>query len=199
MSPTVEEAMSEQPPTPVYTQAEAYAPMEAAVADTVAALPDFPGFERRIWAKTPCSRNGLEVPGYTNIEIEYRFTQEQSQLPLVRERYVEVLREHWTALGYRIIADRTLQARDRTDREIIAFRPEDRFKLWYSAAHYTVLRVRSGCVPVSDLSEIAYVPPSGGITPGGRGDKVQRYFPNGIPAAEAVNPFESPDSYEDSL
>ncbi|MFG3341729.1 hypothetical protein [Glycomyces sp. NPDC048151] len=199
MSPTLEEAMSEQPPTPAYTQAEAYAPMEAAVADIVAVLPDFPGFERRVWGKTPCSHDGVQDPDYTNVEIEYRFTKEQSQTPLVRERYVDILREHWTALGYRIIADRTLEARDRIDRELIAFRPDDRVKLWYSAAFYTVVRIRSGCVPVSDLGEIEYVPPSGGIVPGGRNDRVQRYFPDGIPSGDAVNPFDSPDSYEDSL
>jgi hypothetical protein len=199
MSPTVEDAMSEQPPAAAYTQAEAYEPMEAAVADTVAALPEFPGFEQRVWAKTPCSHDGVDDPDFTNVEIEYRFSKADSQTPKVREQYLDALRRHWTGLGYRIVADRSLEGRDRTDHDLVVFRPEDRIKIWYAVAYYVVVRVRSGCVPVSDLSEIEYVPPVGGIVPGGRNDLVQRYFPNGIPAAGPVDPFDSPDSYEGSL
>jgi hypothetical protein len=198
MSPTVEDAMSEQPPAPAYTQAEAYAPMEAAVADLVAALLGFPGFERRLWAKTPCSHDGTDDPRYTNVEIEYRFSQEDSRRSEVREHYADVLRDHWAGLGYEIIADRSIAARDRTDRDLIAFRPADRVKLWYSVAYYVSIRIRSGCVPVSDLSEIAYVPPVGGIVPGGVKDQVGRYFPDGIPV-EPTDPFDSPDSYDDAL
>jgi hypothetical protein len=198
MSPTVEDAMSEQPPAAAYTQAEAYAPMEAAVADLVAALPGFPGFERRLWAKTPCSHDGLDDPRYTNVEIEYRFSQEDSRRAEVREHYTDILRDHWAGLGYEIIADRSLPARDRHDHDLIAFRPADRVKLWYSVAYYVSVRIRSGCVPVSDLSEIAYVPPVGGIVPGGVKDQVGRYFPDGIPV-EPTDPFESPDSYDDAL
>lgn len=199
MSPTTEDAMTDQPPPSVYTQAEAYAPMEAAVADLVGALPDFPGFEKRVWAKNPCGHNGVDDPRYTNVEIEYRFSKTDSQNPLVRERYVDVLREYFTSLGYPIVADQESEARDRTDRDLIAFRPSDEVRIWYSVAYYTAVRVRSGCVPVSDLSEIEYVPPTGGIVPGGRKDLVGKYFPDGIPVADAVNPFESPESYEDSL
>ncbi|MEU6857932.1 hypothetical protein AB0B28_03505 [Glycomyces sp. NPDC046736] len=191
--------MNEQPPASAYTQATAYAPMEAAVADLVEALPEFPGFERRVWAKTPCSRGGVDDPRYTNVEIEYRFSKEDSQTAKVREQYIDALREHWLGLGLRIVADRPLESRDRTDHDLVAYRPEDGVKLWYSVAFYASVRVRSGCVPVSDLSEIEYVPPTGGILPGGRRDLVSSYFPDGIPEQEAVNPFASPDDFEDQL
>lgn len=186
------------PPETAYTQAEAYAPMEAAAAAAVAALPDFHGFERRLWSELPCTHHGVQVPGYTNVEIEYRFSLHDSGTALVRETYVAALREHWRSLGYAITSDKTTQLPDRVDRSLFA-RRGDGIGFWYWVAGYTVLRIQSGPVPVSDPSEIPYVPPTGGVPPGGRNDKVGKYFPDGIPAAEAVNPFDSPDSYEDSL
>jgi hypothetical protein len=193
------DTMEAAPPEAVYTQAEAYAPMEAAAAEAVASLADFPGFEQRSWGEMPCSRNGVDDPAYTKVEIRYRFSLPASASELVRERYVDALREFWTGQGYTITTDDAVEGPERTDRNLVAVR-EDGISLWYAVGGYVGLFIGSGCVPVSDTSEIEYLPPTGGIEPGGKGDNVGEYFPDGIPAAhEAVDPFESPEHYEDQL
>ncbi|MCH7232511.1 hypothetical protein L0U85_16855 [Glycomyces sp. L485] len=191
---------SETPPESEFTQAEAYAPIEDAVSEVVSALPDFPGFEQRFWAELPCSHNGIDVPDYTNIEIEYRFSLKDSETELVREQYVDLLRDHWAARGHEITLDDQTELDDRTDRSLVAQR-DDGIRLWYAVGRYAAVLVQSGCVPVSDEGEIEYIPPAGGIEPGGEGDKVGRYFPDGIPTdrADAVAPFEQPADYEDQL
>jgi hypothetical protein len=200
------------PPESEYTQAEAYAPMEAVAAESVGSLSDFPGFEQRLWAEMPCSHNGIDDPDYTNIEIRYKFSLEVSETDQVREDYVDRLREHWTAQGYEIVRDEESTYGDRLDRNLVV-RTEDGITLWYGVAGYVALMIQSGCVPVSDPSEIEYVPPTGGIEPGGEGDDVSRYFPDGIPtdqaaavdpfadtqAAAGPEPFDSPGSYENLL
>lgn len=193
------EDMEAAPPESVYTQAEAYAPMEAAAAETVAALEGFPGFEKRSWAEMPCSHNGVDDPDYTKIEIRYLFTLPDSGTDLVREQFVQALRDHWTALGYRITTDDSVEGAERTDRNLVAVR-EDGISLWYAVGGYVGLFIGSGCVPVSDTADIEYVPPTGGIEPGGPNDLVGDYFPDGIPVThQAVAPFESPESYDEDL
>ncbi|MEU5872436.1 hypothetical protein AB0A73_12870 [Glycomyces sp. NPDC047369] len=200
------------PPESEYTQAEAYAPMEAAAADAVLALPDFPGFDRRIWTELPCSHDGIDDPEYTSIEIDYEFTLEDSESELVRETYAESLRDHWTSLGYEITDEYETERGDRVDRGLVVQR-EDGIVLWYRVVGIVSLTVQSGCVPVSDPSEIEYLPPTGGIEPGSEDDLVGDYFPDGIPTdqAAAVDPFANaqaigalvpftpPGSYEDLL
>lgn len=182
------------PPESVYTQAEAYAPMEDAAADTVAVLPDFPGFMQRNWAELPCSRNGKVNPDYTNIEIRYMMSVEDSREDRVVGQYVELLRDHWTSLGYEITYEKERTYDDGSVSRSIAAKRDDGITLWYSAAGHAALMIQSGCLPASDPSEIEYVPPVGGIEPGGEGDKLSRYFPDGIPAeetsADAIAPFE---------
>jgi hypothetical protein len=193
------DTMEEAPPESAYTQAEAYAPMEAAAADTVASLPDFPGFEQRSWGELPCSHNGIDDPDYTKIEIRYRFSLPASGSDLVREQYVDALREYWTGQGYTITTDDAVEGPERTDRNLVAVR-DDGISLWYAVGGYVGLFIGSGCVPVSDKSEIEYLPPTGGIEPGGKGDNVGEYFPEGIPTThEAVAPFESPDTFDGQL
>ncbi|WP_155830292.1 hypothetical protein [Glycomyces tenuis] len=199
-----------QPPQTEYTQAEAYAPMEAVAAEAVESLTDFPGFEQRSWGEMPCSHNGIDDPDYTNIEIDYSFSLEVSETDQIREDYVEELREYWTAQGYEITRDEESTYDDRLDRNLVV-RTDDGITLWYRVAGYVGLVIQSGCVPVSDLSEIEYVPPIGGIEPGGEGDKLDRYFPDGIPTDQAAAvdpfantqagpaPFDSPGSYDNLL
>ncbi|THV27562.1 hypothetical protein [Glycomyces paridis] len=187
------------PPASEYTQAEAYAPVETAAAEAVAALHDFPGFEQRSWAEMPCSRRGVDDPDYTNIEVRYRFSIADSQTDLVRQQYVDSLREHWIGKGYRIVTDDAVEGTTRTDRNLVAHRA-DGVTLWYNVSGYVGLYIQSGCVPTSDIADIQYIPPTGGIRPGGKGDKVEEYFPGGIPVTQqAVNPFDSPESFEDQL
>jgi hypothetical protein len=201
-----------QPPESEYTQAEAYAPMEAAVAESIAVLPDFPGFGWREWYELPCSHNGVDDPNYTMIEIAYNFSEEDSGSDLVREDYVAAFREYWESQGYEITADRETPLEARVDRSLVAER-EDGISLWYAVGRIAGLIVQSGCVPVSDPSEIEYIPPAGGIEPGSNQDSVERYFPDGVPADQAaaidpftgmqaasqVVPFDSPDSYEGQI
>ncbi|WP_155829799.1 hypothetical protein [Glycomyces tenuis] len=182
--------MSEEPPESEYTQAEAYAPMEQAVVDTIAVLPDFPGFTARSWRELPCSHNGVDDPDYTNIEISYSFGKELSADPKVREDYIDVLREHWAELGYTTRTDEG----DGAGFHDLSVKREDGIALWYKVWDMVGLVVQSGCVPVSDKGEIEYIPPAGGIEPGSDGDIVEEYFPDGIPTEEtsdeAVAPFD---------
>lgn len=181
-------------PESEYTQAEAYEPMEAAVADAVEALSNFPGFGQRSWSELPCSRNGVDDSDYTSIEITYQFSSENSESELVRQGYVDELRDYWTSLGYEITSDESKErASGRIDHDLVAKR-DDGITLWYSVWDISALIIQSGCVPVSDASEIEYIAPSGGIEPGGEGDLVAKdedYFPDGIPTDEAaaVDPF----------
>jgi hypothetical protein len=193
-----------------YTQAEAYAPMEAAVADAIEVLPDFPGFEKRAWAEVPCEHNGQADSGYTDIEIQYWFSSADSGSDLVREQYVDLLRDHWASLGYEKTYEEQSDRADGSVNRDIAVKRDDGITLWYSAAGYTVLTVQSGCVPVSELNEFEYIPPAGGIEPGSDKDRVEKYFPDGIPTDQAAAvdpfatsqaafgpvPFDSPDSYD---
>jgi hypothetical protein len=205
----MEDAM-DSPPETTYTQAEAYAPMEQAALEAVATLPEFPGFERRAWTELPCSHNGSDDQDYTNIEIQYSMTTGNSHLPRVREDYFDSLREYWISLGYEVTYEETDEkAEGRVDRDI-AVKREDGITLWYRVWDGVSLLIQSGCVPVSELSELEYIPPAGGIEPGSDNDGVKKYFPDGIPtdqaavidpfagtqAATGPVPFDSPDSYD---
>lgn len=188
------------PPESEYKQAEVYAPAEAAVADLVNVLPDFPGFANRSWGEIPCSHNGVDDPNYTSVEIRYQFSAEDSATPLVNEEYVNLLREHWTSLGYEIARDDATEGDGGTYRDIKTV-TDNGVSIWYSAAYLATFMVSfGGCVPVSDKGEIEYLPPAGGITPGSDGDRVGNYFPEGIPTShEAVAPFDSPEHFDDQL
>jgi hypothetical protein len=196
---TRKEAM-DTPPESDHTQAEVYAPAEAAVADLVEALPDFPGFEKRSWGELPCTHNGVEDPNYTTVEVRYQFSAEDSATPLVNEQYVDTLRERWTGLGYTITMDTTTEVEAGVYRDLAVI-TDAGVSIWYSAAYLATLMVRfGGCVPVSDKADIEYIAPAGGIEPGGKGDNVGEYFPDGIPAVhEAVAPFDSPEHFDDQL
>lgn len=188
--------MEEEPPESNYTQAEVYAPMEAEVAEIVAALPDFPGFFSRSWSSVGCSHNGQDNYDYINVEINYTFDEGTSQEPLVRQEYVDVLRDYWTENGYDIHHDETTP--DGVDHSIEA-RRDDGINFWYWVTGMVALKVQSGCVPRSDHSEIQYIPPSGGIVPGGPldimnklEDEIQGY-PE-APQEEATSPFTESES-----
>ncbi|WP_335989633.1 hypothetical protein [Glycomyces sp. MUSA5-2] len=201
-----------QPPQSEYTQAEAYAPMETAASEAAAALPGFPGFHRRSWAELPCSHDGIDDPEHTTVEIRYEFSIEDSGTDSVRSEYVDVLRDLWTGQGNEVTEDSQTTRGERLDRELVAVR-DDGINLWYSVTGIVVLFIQSGCVPVSDPSEIEYIPPVGGIEPGSENDLVGDYFPDGIPtdqaaavdpfadaqAIGALVPFTPPESYEDLL
>ncbi|MCD0444380.1 hypothetical protein LO763_12175 [Glycomyces sp. A-F 0318] len=205
--------MEEQPPATDYTQAEAYEPMEQGVADLVEALPDFPGFERRSWNELPCSHGGLDDSDYTSIEIRYTFSEAVSATTQVREDYLDELRTYWSELGLDIHRD---DASGTGKYHSIEARREDGINFYYSVGYQVGLMIQSGCVPRSDVSELTYIPPSGGIVPGSEQDTVahdSHYFPEGVPTDQAAAidpfataqpvsgpvPFDPPASYEGHL
>ncbi|MFG3341730.1 hypothetical protein [Glycomyces sp. NPDC048151] len=172
----------EEPPESIYTQAEAYEAMEAAAAETAGTLPDFPGFEGRLWLDHPCSHDGVEDPDYVSVELEYAFSEADAQTPLVREQYADALLEQWEAAGYEILLDDERVSSERTDRSIIAYDEKRELEYLYRVAYTVTLVVTSGCMPVSEPADFTYVPPLGGVEPGGEHDNVGDFFPDGIPA-----------------
>ncbi|MEU6857933.1 hypothetical protein AB0B28_03510 [Glycomyces sp. NPDC046736] len=174
----------DEPPQSMYTQAEAFVAMEAVAADMVAVLPDFPGFERRLWLDHPCSHDGVEDPDYVSVEIEYTFAEADAATPLVREEYVDLLKDHWVEQGYEVELDHAVEGDERTDRSLVVSSDENQLQITYRVAHKVPIMITSGCVPVSDPGELEYVPPLGGVEPGSKHDLVAEFFPEGIPAAE---------------
>jgi hypothetical protein len=186
--------MGEEPPEATYTEAESFGPMEAEVAEIVAELPDFPGFNSRSWNELPCSHGGIDNAEYVNVEIRYGFDEAESATTTVRETYVSSLRERWTDLGYDIHRD---EASGTGKFYSLEARRDDGINLWYSVATGVSLLVQSGCVPKSDPSEIEYIAPAGGLVPGSEWDTIDIEGVQGVPEApteEAVSPFEESDS-----
>lgn len=186
--------MGEEPPESTYTEAEAFAPMESAATEAVAVLPDFPGFESRSWNELPCSHNGIDNSDYVNIEIRYGFNDADSMTPLVRETYVDSLREYWEIQGYEIHRDEPSGTGKYYSLEA---RREDGINLWYRVSGGVSLLIKSGCVPKSDGSEIQYIPPAGGLAPGSKWDTVDIEGVQGVPegpSEEATSPFEESES-----
>lgn len=141
----------------------------------------------------PCSHDGVDDDEYTAIEVRYRFSIADSATEQVRDQYVATLREHWTDAGYEIATDDEVEGAERTDRNLVAVR-HDGISLWYAVGGYVGLYIGSGCVPVSEAGEIEYIPPTGGVEPGGPGDLVEEYFPDGIPTThEALAPLNPPE------
>jgi hypothetical protein len=187
--------MNEQP-EPKHTQAEAIPVMEAEVAAIIGELPEFPGFSSRSWRETPCYKDGAYTEERVGMEIEYRIVDGNTAESLARVAYVDALRELWTEQGYEITWD---EASPDGEWYNLEARRDDGVKLWYNVAHAVSLMVQSGCVPASDHSEIQYIPPSGGIIPGGPDDimnklkdEIQGYPEE--PQEEAILPFEEAES-----
>lgn len=174
----------DEPPESMYTQAEAYAAMEAEAAATVALLPDFPGFESRAWRDSVCTHDGVEDPDYVSVEVEYVFSEDDARLPLLREDYVEILRKHWATGEYEVTLDDVTPGSDRTDISLLASVEERELSVAYRVGYLVGLRINSGCMPASEIGEFEYIPPLAGVEPGSKHDLVGDFFPEGIPAAE---------------
>jgi hypothetical protein len=177
----VEGPGGEEIPESIYTQPEAFAAMEAVAADMVAALPDFPGFEKRTWLEHPCTRNGIEDFDYASVELEYQFSEADAQTPAVREEYVDLLKEHWVAQGYEVELDDVTEGEGRTDRSLVVYSEEKDLQITYRVAYQVPIMITSGCMPVSEPGDVTYIPPLGGVEPGGEHDRVSEFFPDGIP------------------
>jgi hypothetical protein len=185
-----------EPPERDFDQAGAWEIMEAAAAEAIEDLPDFPGFEVRTIDHLSCSSQGITDPDYVNLELTYEFSPDVSQDPLVRENYVVLLRQKWTEAGYEITTD-SQNGSDPVHYELEAVRP-DGVVYWYNAAGLTWLTIQSGCVKSTGGRE--YNPPCpiplGGVTR--ENDRATKYcdttdlvYPDEGQTANAVAPFES--------
>lgn len=181
----------EAPPEREFDQSTAWQRLEAAAAEAIADLPDFPGFEVRVMLFHACEHQGVVNEDYISLELTYQFSEETSRDPLVREAYLELLRQRWRSAGYDIHRDKASgTGRDHS----LEARRSDGINYWYSVAPLTALIVQSGCVKAVDDWEPAACPaPLGGVT--GDNDRARKHcagFPDDIEYdTDAIDPFAS--------
>jgi len=177
------------PPEREFDEAEAYPLLEQAAADTIAALPDFPGFEsRRYLRPEDCGETlGSEYEGWVAIEISYGFSGENSALPLVRTDYTNLLRQIWEEAGFDV-------HRDSIDPEtgngsLEAERP-DGVNLWWGVAKGVSLTLQTGCIPATpDFDKPDYISPAGGTVTTDHALAGDLMNPPGDSTTEAIDPF----------
>jgi hypothetical protein len=152
----------ETPPEREFDQSTAWEQLETATAETVAGLPEFPGFARRLLSKNACSHEGETDSDYVNLELTYEFSEDLLNDPLLRETYPEALLTQWKAAGYEITREKVWGDQDEnTDYE--ALRP-DGIRYWWTAAGKVGLRVQSGCVKKVDGWPLTCPAPLGGVS-----------------------------------
>jgi len=141
---------------------EVYPIMEQLVADTVATLPDFPGFEVRTGKFLNCEEEGKIYDDWVAIELQYAFSPADSETEQVRTQYTDDIRNYWTESGYEIVRDKETPSGIRDLEASVS----GGITLWWSAAYKATLTVQTGCVPVgNDQRATDYLPPVGGVTP----------------------------------
>ncbi len=183
--------MQDPPPERDFDEAEAYPLMEQIVADTVADLPDFPGFHQRSYARPEDCGEALggRYDGWVALEIRYGFTGEDSATELVKIEYTNLLRERWAAAGYDVHRDDIDPGTGRGSLE--AERP-DGVNLWWWVADGVSLTVQTGCVPAtSGFDKPDYIPPAGGGLDTDHAVAGDLMSPPEDSAAAAVDPFAS--------
>ncbi|QSB04415.1 hypothetical protein [Natronoglycomyces albus] len=178
----------EPPPEREFDQVMAYGLMEEEVRSWVETIDDFIGFETRIYRTQDCYGPQMQETDFVRIEINYRFSRDDSKLPIVREEYLEAIREHWDKQGYNI---HTEDIRGDGEFHSLEARRPDGINLWYSVANISSLKVQSGCVRGSLDIEEPYIPPAGGVPP--QNDPLRNnppYEPSAEETSEeAINPF----------
>lgn len=135
---------TEQPPDREFDQSEAWTRLEAAAAEAIEGLPDFPGFQERSLMVMGCGERDQYDVQWVSLELSYLFSEELSADPLTRETYLNLLREKWTDAGYDVHRD-TKTSGEPPHYALEAMRP-DGINYWYRAAGYTGLTLQSGCV-----------------------------------------------------
>jgi hypothetical protein len=179
----------DSPPAREFDEAEAYPLMEQIVLDTIAQLPEFPGFEKRMYLlPEDCGEAlGDRYDGWVALEIRYGFSDENSELPMVRTDYTELLREQWESAGYDIHRDDFDPATGRGTLE--AERP-DGINLWWWVADGVSLTLQTGCIPATeDFDKPDYIPPAGGVLPENDPAAQNRMNPPEDSTSEAIDPF----------
>ena len=137
---------AEEPPEREFDETTALQRMQEAAAESITDLPDFPGFEVRGVFARDCVHEGKTDESYINYEMDYRFSEEISKDPLVRETYLDLLRQQWDTAGYDIHRDE--QRGDNPPHHFLEARRPDGINLSYRVTGLTVLRIQSGCVKV---------------------------------------------------
>ena len=183
------------PPEREFDQSTAWQRLEDAAAEAIAELPDFPGFEVRTMMVTNCQEYGETGDEYVQLDLTYKFSEEISQNPLVRETYVDLLREQWNASDYDIHRDEQ-RGDDPPYYSIEAARP-DGINYWYWAAGLVVLHIQSGCIEATGgVDDNPPCPlPLGGVTR--ENDRATKFcdsegmvYPGEEETADAIAPFE---------
>lgn len=177
------------PPAREFDEAESYPLLEQIVADTIAELPDFPGFYDRIYmTPTDCGETlGDQYDGWVAVEIRYGFSTENSKSPLVREEYTGLLREQWKEAGFDIHQD---EFDPETGYGSLEAELPNGVNLWWWVAGGVSWRLQTGCVPATPDFELPdYIPPAGGVLPANDAAAQNRMNPPEDTSTEAVDPF----------
>ncbi|GAB3237370.1 hypothetical protein GCM10027447_36520 [Glycomyces halotolerans] len=141
---------------PVLDQSEAWPRLEAAVHETIAALPDFPGFETRALHELGC-----EDPTHVKYELSYGFSLADSESGAVRRDYVTILKQHFPTIGYDVHDER--YGEDGQPRGLEALRVADGINVWYRILGLVSIKAQSGCVRRVDGFEPYCPRPLGGV------------------------------------
>ncbi|GAA1676898.1 hypothetical protein GCM10009830_24600 [Glycomyces endophyticus] len=179
------------PPERDFDEAAAYPLMEQAVLDTIAGLPDFPGFKTRTYySPEDCEEAlGEQYKGWVSLEIAYTFDGPDSESELVRTTYTDLLREQWTAAGYDLHQDSIDSA---TGRGSLEAKRQDGINLWWAVSGSVSLAVQTGCIPATEgFDKPDYLPPAGGVLPENDQAAQNRMNPPEDSTGEVIDPFAS--------
>lgn len=135
---------------------EAFLRMDEAVAETIAGLPDFPGFQTRTTLKLECAEEG-----YESYEMNYTLPEDTIGDELVTQEYVEVLKEYWPSINYEVHDEREYP--DGTPKALEA-RRADGINVWYSNMLGQIV-IHSQAICVRAEGHAVCGPPLGGVAP----------------------------------
>lgn len=178
----------ERPPEREFDQSTGWNRMEEAAAEAIDGLPDFPGFEVRHMQTLECTHEGVADEEYINLELSYEFSEDVSKDPLVRETYLELLRDKWEQANYDIHRDQP--SGTGKNHSLEAQRP-DGINYWYWVAGLTQLKIQSGCMKAVEGWSPECPEPLGGVTPE-NDQAAKRYCKADDPTekTDAIAPFE---------
>lgn len=174
--------MSQDLPELEFNLDEAFLRMDDAIAETIAGLPDFPGFQVRTTLQLECPVEGRE-----SYEINYTFPENTIGAELVTKEYFAVLKEHWPSLGWNVHGER--DDVDGNIADIQATRP-DGVNVWYSnMLGQIVIHGQVACVSAEGNPVCG--PPLGGVLPeNDRHKDCDLLTPEELESTEAIAPFE---------
>lgn len=155
-SPLPESRQGDVVSEPVLDQSEAWPRLEEAVRETVAALPDFPGFETRAIHELGCVE-----PDHVKYELSYCFSMADSATGAVRRDYTTILKQHFPTIGYEVHDERY----DRRGRPLgLQAVGTDGVNVWYRILGLVSITAQSGCVRRVEDYEPYCPRPLGGVT-----------------------------------